>query len=130
MLGRDTQTSIRGLVESSQFFALGMLTYELLNGAPPTQGRGEDGRGIKFAALPSLNEDANDVLRRMLTPNPGFTSGTGFSRRSARPAECPARRLQRHATRDGFHAGSHRRRRNDGIPLACGDASVARGRGQ
>lgn len=77
-LGRDTQTSIRGLVESSRFFALGMLTYELLNGAPPAQGRGEDGRGIKFAALPALNEECNDILRRMLIPNPGFGSATEF----------------------------------------------------
>ena len=77
-LERDTQTSIRGLVESSQFFALGMVTYELLNGAPPTTGVGRDTLGMHYAALPSLNEDANDVLRQMLAPNPGFGSATEF----------------------------------------------------
>lgn len=78
LLGRDTQTSIRGLVEGSDLFALGGMTYELLNGAPPAHGRHPGAREARYVALPALNEAANLVLRRALSPNPGFGSNVDF----------------------------------------------------
>jgi serine/threonine protein kinase len=79
VLGRDTQTSIRGLVEGSDLFALGLLAYEMLSGAPPAMmGRPEGERENRYVALAALNEAGNMVLRRALSPNPGFASNTEF----------------------------------------------------
>ncbi len=72
-LGRDTQTSIRGFVEGSDLFALGLMAYELLNGAPPA-------REARYVALAALNEAANMVLRKALSPNPGFATNVDFFR--------------------------------------------------
>ncbi len=77
---RDTQTSIRGLVEGSHIFSLATLVYELLNGSPPAQNRPDEGRDGKYAALPALNEAGNNVLRKALSPNPGFATSTAFFR--------------------------------------------------
>jgi serine/threonine protein kinase len=77
-LGRDTQTSIRGLVESGHLFSLGALVYELLSGAPPAVARQGDGRSARYVALPALNEAANSVLRQVLSPNPAYASGLEF----------------------------------------------------
>lgn len=77
-LGRDTQTSIRGLVEGSDLFALGLMAYELLNGAPPAHHQRGGGREARYVALPALNEAANLVLRRALSPNPGFAGNVDF----------------------------------------------------
>ena len=74
VLGRDTQTSIRGFVEGSDLFALGLMIYELLSGAPPAQSQ----RGARYVALPALNEAANMVLRRALSANPGFATNVEF----------------------------------------------------
>jgi serine/threonine protein kinase len=69
---RDTQSSIRGLIEGSYLYSLAALTYELLSGAPPPDA------GRNLAALPALSEEANQVLRRALLPNPGFTGEREF----------------------------------------------------
>ena len=85
-LGRDTQTSIRGLVESTFLFSLGTLVYELLSGAPPAVGRSSEGRSVRYVALPALNEASNSVLRQVLSPNPTFSSATRILR-GALPGE-------------------------------------------
>jgi serine/threonine protein kinase len=78
VLGRDTQTSIRGLIEGSDLFAIGLLTYELLDGAPPAVNQRDGGREARYVALSALNEPANAILRRALSPNPGFASNKEF----------------------------------------------------
>ena len=67
--GRDTQSSIRGLVEGSSFHALGALFYEMLNGTVPSA-TGKDGREVP--PLPMLGEEANTLLRRGPVSEPGF----------------------------------------------------------
>ena len=73
--GRDTQSSIRGLVEGSYFYALGALLYEILNGTPPPASS-EGGREVP--PLPMLGEEANDLLQRALSANPGFRDEREF----------------------------------------------------
>ena len=73
--GRDTQSSIHGLVEGSYFYALGALLYETLNGtAPPSDPAG----GREVPPLPMLGEEANDLLQRALSANPGFRNEREF----------------------------------------------------
>ncbi len=73
--GRDTQSSIRGLVEGSYFYALGALLYEMLNGTPPPS----DPAGEReVPPLPMLGEEGNDLLQRALSANPGFRNEREF----------------------------------------------------
>ncbi len=67
--GRDTPSSMRGLVAGSPFHALGALLYEMLNGTVPSA---TEKNGREAPPLPMLGEEANDLLRRALSPNPGF----------------------------------------------------------
>ncbi len=73
--GRDTQSSIRGLVEGSYFYALGALLYETLNGTAPPRNPA-DGREVP--PLPMLGEEGNDLLQRALSANPGFRNEREF----------------------------------------------------
>ena len=84
--GRDTLSSIRGLVEGSYFYALGVLVYELLGAAPPTGVEGAP----EFPPLPALPDEGNAVLARAFSTNPGF--GTENEWFAALLAACGLRR--------------------------------------
>ena len=73
--GRDTQSSIRGLLEGSYFYALGSLLYEMLGATLPPSG--ED-TARDLPPLPALNEEANGLLERALSANPGFRDEREF----------------------------------------------------
>ncbi len=67
--GRDTLTSIRGLVEGSYFYALGALWCELLGASPPAAGEAE-----QMPPVAGLSEAGNAVLRQAFSTNPGFAT--------------------------------------------------------
>ena len=73
LTGRDTLSSIRGLVEGSYFYALGVMLHELLGAQLPSS---ESPR--EMPSLPALSEVGNAVLRRALSTNPGFSSENEF----------------------------------------------------
>ena len=77
-LNRDTSSSIDGLVENSQLHALGLLFYELVNGAPPPAGCTVADRDGDYIGVPILREGGNAVLRRALSLNPRFATDTEF----------------------------------------------------
>ena len=71
--GRDTLSNIRGLVEGSYFYALGVMLHELLGAQLPSS---ESPR--KMPSLSALSEAGNAMLRRAFSANPGFASENEF----------------------------------------------------
>lgn len=64
------------------WWALGILTYELLKSSPPFGLYGEDLfqhilRGLDFVDMSDLNETAIDFIRKLLHPDPSRRLGHG-----------------------------------------------------
>jgi serine/threonine protein kinase len=84
VLDRDTRSSIDGLIEGTYLHALGLLFYELINGAPPPAGYTEAINEGHYPTLPVLGEAGNGIMRRALSANPGFASNGEFFESLAR----------------------------------------------
>ena len=74
--GRGTPSRVHGPAAGSYLYPLGTLCYEMLNGTPPP-GVSAGGRDAP-PPLPMLGEEANAVLRRALSANPGFRDEREF----------------------------------------------------
>ncbi len=87
---RDRLSSVDGLVESSYLHCLARLFYELVEGTPlPLGYAGGVGAG-HASMLPGLGEAGSVVLRRALSPNPGFATDTEWFEALARAVSVEA----------------------------------------
>ena len=71
----DRHPHVCGPPEDNYLYRLGALCYELLSGAPPPP---PEDRTRELRPLAALAEEANEVLRRALSPDAGFGDGREF----------------------------------------------------